>query len=331
MGAVRGSCHSLRMPQLAHYDADKLEATLRRQHGVITRRQAVTCAMTPKALRYRLRPDGPWQAVLPGVYRDGRGGLTEGQRAVAAFLYAGRAIAITGPAAMAWHGAPVKRNEIVDVLVPLHHKRCDAGFARLHRTSVELGALYQDGAVVYAPLDRAIIDAARQLTDLPEIRELVASAVQRGKVLVGHLARELDKVGPVAGSARIRLALSEVADGVRSTAEADLRTLVIQARLPTPLYNPDLSVGGEFLARPDAWWPDAGVAAEVDSKAWHLSPADYERTQMRHDRMIAQGIRVLHFAPRHLRVAKRDVAEQIRSTLAVSTGPLPHIVTRPTQ
>jgi hypothetical protein len=232
---------------------------------------------------------------------------------------------------MAWHGAPVKRNEIVDVLVPLHHKRCDAGFARLHRTSVELGALYQDGAVVYAPLDRAIIDAARQLTDLPEIRELVASAVQRGKVLVGHLARELDKVGPVAGSARIRLALSEVADGVRSTAEADLRTLVNQARLPTPLYNPDLYVGGEFLARPDAWWPDAGVAAEVDSKAWHLSPADYERTQMRHDRMIAQGIRVLHFAPRHLRVAKRDVAQQIRSTLAVSTGPLPHIVTRPTQ
>ncbi len=61
--------------------------------------------MTPKALRYRLRPDGPWQAVLPGVYRDGRGALTEPQRAVAAFLYAGRAIAITGLAAMAWHGA----------------------------------------------------------------------------------------------------------------------------------------------------------------------------------------------------------------------------------
>ena len=22
----------------------------------------------PKALRYRIRPDGPWQVVLPGVY-----------------------------------------------------------------------------------------------------------------------------------------------------------------------------------------------------------------------------------------------------------------------
>jgi very-short-patch-repair endonuclease len=255
--------------------------------------------------------------------------LTDHQRAIAAFLYAGRAIAITGSAAIAWHGAPVKRSDFVDVLVPLHHKRCDAGFVRLHRTSIELGARFQDGAVIYAPLDRAIIDAARQLTDLPEIRDLVASAVQRGKLLVGHLARELDKAGPVAGSARVRLVLAEVADGVRSTAEADLRTLIIQARLPTPLYNPDLYVGGEFLARPDAWWPDAGVAVEVDSMAWHLSPSDYERTQVRHDHMVAQGIRVLHFAPRHLRIAKGDVVQQIKATLAQSTGPLPHVETRP--
>jgi hypothetical protein len=40
------------------------------------------------------------------------------------------------------------------------------------------------------PLDRAIIDAARQLTDISEIRELLASAVQRGKILVGHIARK---------------------------------------------------------------------------------------------------------------------------------------------
>jgi hypothetical protein len=174
------------------------------------------------------------------------------------------------------------------------------------------------------------MDAARQLTDLPEIRELMASAVQHGHLLVGHLARELDKAGPVTGTARLRMALTELADGVRSTAEADLRTLIIQMQLPTPLYNPDLYVAGKFLARPDAWWPDAAVAVEVDSKAWHLSPADYERTQIRHDCMIAEGIRVLHFAPSHLRLRQRDVAQQIQSTLARSTGPLPRIETRPT-
>lgn len=299
-----------------------------KQHGVIARRQAVACAMTLTALRYRIRPDGPWQVVLPGVYREGQGRLTDKQRAVAAWVYAGCAIAITGATAIAWHGVPIRRSEFIDVLVPLQRKPCDAGFVRLHRTSLELGAICEDGVVIYAPLDRAIIDAARQSTDLPEIRDLVASAVQRGKLMVGHLARELDNAGPVAGSARVRLVLAEVADGVRSAAEGDLRLLIIQARLPTPLYNADLYVAGKFLARPDAWWPDFGVVVEVDSVAWHLSPADYERTQIRHDRMIAQGIRVLHFTPRYLRTAQREVGQQIRATLAQSTGPLAHIETR---
>lgn len=238
---------------------------------------------------------------------------------------------MTGLAAVAWHGLKVNGGDLVDVLVPSRLRRSDAGFVRLHRTSLELGAIYDDGAVIYAPLDRAIIDAARQSTDLSEIRDLVASAVQRGKLMVGHLVRELDRTGPVAGSARVRLVLAEVADGVRSVAEADLRKLIIEMRLPTPLYNPDLYVGGAFLPRPDAWWPDAGVAVEVDSIAWHLAPADYERTQIRHDRMIAQGIRVLHFTPRYLRIARRDVAQQIKSTLARSSGLLTHIETRPSR
>jgi hypothetical protein len=133
------------MPRLAQYDGERLAATIAKQHGVIDRRQAVACAMTAPALRYRVRPGGPWQAVLPGVYREGRGVLTDKQRAVAAFIYARRAIAITGTAAIAWHGLPVKRSEFIDVLVPLQYKRCDAGFVRLHRTSLELVVICEDG------------------------------------------------------------------------------------------------------------------------------------------------------------------------------------------
>jgi hypothetical protein len=192
------------------------------------------------------------------------------------------------------------------------------------------GAYYRDGAVTYAPLDRAVADAVRRLTDMSEVRELVATSVQRGKVEVWQLARELD-LGPVAGSARLRLALSEVADGVRSVAEADLRALVKQFRLPDPLYNPKLFVAGEFLAMPDAWWPGYGVAAEVESKAWHMSPADWQRTLDRQARMSAEGILVLPFAPVRLRTARQQVAKEIRSALANSRGPLPHITTRPVQ
>jgi hypothetical protein len=50
------------------------------------------------------------------------------------------------------------------------------------------------------------------------------------------------------------------------------------AERPTGLYRPN----GDFIACPDAWWPDAGVATEIDSRQWHLAPDDWERTMTRH-------------------------------------------------
>jgi len=316
------------MPYLSRFDRDLLENTLARQHGLVARRQALTCAMTAKAIRHRTRPDGPWQIVLPGVYLRGRGALGAAQRAVAAFLYADAAIAITGPAALAFHGVPGYQGDLVDVLVPLANRRSDTGFARLRRTTVEPRTAVRDGVVTYAPLDRAVTDTARMLTDIVAVRAVVAAAVQRGQVQLWQLSRELN-LGPVRGSALLRRALAEVADGVRSTAEADLLALVRRAKLPEPLYNPRLFVGSRFLASPDAWWPEFGVAVEVDSRAWHLAPADWEQTLARHARMTAEGILVLHFPPARLRAAHREVTTEIRSALARSNGPLPHIRTVP--
>jgi len=305
-----------------------LNERLRQQHGVVSRRQAFACGLTESAVRHRIRADGPWQIALPGVYAAGRGGLSDKQRAVAAFLYAGRAIAITGLTAITWHGLPTRRAELIDVLVPPQHRRNDAGFVRLWPTSVKPGVSFGDGVVSYVALDRAIADAVRQFSQMSEVRDLVASAVQRGMVEVWQLVRELD-LGPTQGSARLRLALGEVSEGVRSVAESDLRLIIRQFRLPAPLYNPRLYVDGTFLASPDAWWPESGVAVEVESKAWHLSPADWERTLARRALMAAQGIVVVPFPPSKLRSAKQQVAKEIRAALANSRGALPHISTQP--
>jgi len=96
-----------------------------------------------------------------------------------------------------------------------------------------------------------------------------------------------------------------------------LRDLIRWARLPTPLYNPRLIVHGEFLASPDCWWPESGVAGEADSRAWHFSPDDWEQTLARHARMSAHGIIVLHLTSQRIRFKRREVAEQIRRALAV--------------
>jgi very-short-patch-repair endonuclease len=81
------------------------------------------------------------------------------------------------------------------------------------------------------------------------------------------------------------------------------------------MFNPRLFVGDEFLAVADAWWPDAGVAAEVDSREWHLSPDDWAATLARHARMGRHGIVVLHFTPGQIRTKPEQVVTDIRSAL----------------
>lgn len=316
------------MPRIAEYDTHSLARVLDQQHAIIGRRQALACGMTAKAVGHRIRPGGPWHIVVPGVYVAGRGMLSDQQRAMAAWEHAGRAIAITGPAAAAWHRIPVDRSEFVDVLVPHACYRADAGFVRIHRTTVLPRVCYSDGPVSYADPARALADTARAMTDLADVRAIVAAGVQRGKVELWQLDAEL-RNGPARGSALLRRALAEVSGGARSAAEADLLTLLRQSKLPEPLYNPRLFVGKVFLASPDAWWPDSGVAVEVDSRAWHLSPGDWERTLARHARMTAEGILVLHFPPGRLRKDRRAVISEMRSALGRSRGPLPHIRTVP--
>ncbi|MBO0838059.1 MAG: hypothetical protein J2P28_21450, partial [Actinobacteria bacterium] len=94
------------------------------------------------------------------------------------------------------------------------------------------------------------------------------------------------------------------------------------------LFNPKLFLGETFLAQPDAWWPDHGVAVEVDSREWHLLPAHWEHTMARDRRMAAAGINALHVSPRQVRDESADVLSEIEAAL-LAGRPLPAITTRP--
>jgi hypothetical protein len=148
---------------------------------------------------------------------------------------------------------------------------------------------------------------------------VVAGAVQRRLCTLAQLIAELDS-GPVRGSALLRGTLTEVGEGVRSAAEADLRDLIMRAQLPMPMFNARLYSGGLLIAVTDAWWPDAGVAAEVDSREWHLSPQSWEETMRRHARMTALDILVLHFSPRQIRGEPKEVVAAIRTALRSRAG-----------
>jgi hypothetical protein len=308
------------MIRTTRLDHDALDRLLLQQLDVIARSQALAVGVTDNALRHRLRPGGSWRGLLPGVYMAATGAPTTLQQEMAALLYAGPGSVITGSAALRCHHIRTELTEIVDVLVPGARQRRDTGFVKLHRTTRMPGRIWEAGPVQYVMPARAVADTVRSRTSLRDVRAVVADAVQRDTCTIETLTAELS-MGPNAGSVLFREALTDVAEGIRSAAEGDLRDLLAGSRLPMPLFNASLYDGsGTFIARPDAWWPELGIAVEVDSREWHLSPADWERTLRRHAEMSAHGIIVLHFTPGQIRREPERVLAAIKKALVSAAG-----------
>ena len=295
---------------------------LEQQLDVMTREQAVAVGLTRHALRHRLRLEGPWQSLLPGVYLAATGSPTRIQQEMAAMLYAGPGSVITGLAAVRQHHIRGPVTELVDVLIPASRRRQDADFVRLHRTTRLPTRVWQLGPLRYALPARAVADTVRDLTSLRDVRAMVADAVQRGHCRVPDLSEELSN-GPSVGSGLFREALTDVADGIHSAAEGDLKDLLAKSGLPMPLFNASIYDNDDtFIARPDAWWPEKGIAVEVDSHEWHLSPHDHTRTLERQRRLAKRGILVLPFTPRDIRTQPADVINTIRHALETGRPPL---------
>jgi hypothetical protein len=301
-------------------EADALSVLISRQDCVISRAQALAVGISLGALRHRLRIGGPWSVCLPGVYLTVTGTPTQAQREISAILYGGPHSVLTGAAALSRHRLPAPDSAAVDILVPAPSRRQSVSYVSVHRTGRMPEMVFGPPHRRYAPPARAAADAVRGLTDLRVARAVLAGVVQSRGCTTGELAAELQG-GPVRNSALLREVLSEVADGVHSAPEAELRDLIKKARLPMPLFNPRLYLpNGTFIARPDAWWPEAGVAVEIDSRRWHASPDDWERTMDRHDKLSQYSIVTLHFTPHKLRSDRAFVMTTMKAAYESGTA-----------
>jgi hypothetical protein len=317
-------------PALAQTLARTLAETLNSQHDVIARWQAIDCGMTSEALRHRIRPGGPWQRLLPGVYLAVTGVPTVDQRDMAALLHAGPRSVLTGTAALRRHGLRAPTTDFIDVLVPSTRRPQSISFVRVRRSRRMPEQVAQFGPIACTGPARAVVDAALSLTDISEVRAVVADAVQSGQCPLAGLTAEVDH-GPVRGSAQLREVLTEVAGGVRSAPGAALRELLERAGVPTPAFGVSLHAtdplhaGGTLIAQTDCWWQHHGIAVQLESREWHLSPDDWERSRARDTRMAEHGIIVLHFTARQISNDPGAVIAAISCALAstASRPPLP--------
>jgi very-short-patch-repair endonuclease len=313
------------MTRTPDLDMERLCRILDAQRQVITCEQARACGLTRKALDYRLRADGPWRWLLPAVYVAQTGTVSQDQREVAARLYAGPDSLITGPTAVRRHHLTCAGPDSVDILIPWTSQRQSTRFVRIYRTRRMPELCFINGTIRYVKAPRAVADAARLLTRFDDVRAVISEALLHRACTMAELTEEL-KAGGLQHSALFREALAEIGDGVRSVAEAHFRRLILRSGLPLPMFNARLfDASGRYIAMVDAWWEQAGVAVEVDSRAYHTLGEDQDETTERHDELAAHGILVLHFAPKRIRTAGPGVVSKIGRTVeqGLARPPLP--------
>lgn len=317
-----------RRPQ--KWDPLAVDVLAQRRGGVVLRSELLALGMTSTAVAQRTRQSGPWQSLLPGTYLTHRGTPSNIERLQAALAYAGDGAALTGLHALGLYGlTPVRPSGPAHVLVPYERRRSDHALVSLERTR-RPPAVVRLGALTCAAIPRAVVDAARRLSDQRQVQALVAEAVQRRRCSIQSLVSEV-REGPVRGSALVRAAVQDVLAGVGSVAEVDGRALVLDAGLPQPLWNVDLlDESGDFLARPDGWWPDLGVAWQIDSREYHVDPASWAATLRRHAALASRGVLVLHTLPSEIRHSPEQVVADLRAILrAGATRPAPTLRWRP--
>ncbi|MGV9264349.1 hypothetical protein ACWDRR_06775 [Kitasatospora sp. NPDC003701] len=302
------------------------------QQHIVTRAQLRRLGVPPGTIAHRLRPAGPWQQVLPRVICLQNGRLTAHQRLRAALAYAapkGRParpgeVLLTGDAVLASAGLPSAGHPAdlagVDVLIPGPRRVADRDFVRIHRARGPMpGGFERDDGLWSATVARALADLAPRESGQRRFRALCAEAVQRRHCDLGELLDQLLARPGALAVPRVAQVVEDLAAGVRSVVEGEARELLRGAGLPEPLWNPVLFLDGRFLAVPDAYWPRACVALEIDSRAWHLRPADHERSLARANRLTAAGLPVVRATPVQLRREPEPVLRELRTLLA--TGP----------
>jgi very-short-patch-repair endonuclease len=278
-----------------------LDHIVRRQAGVLTLRQAVAGGISSTTVHRRAR-EGSWKRLHPAVYLVGGHRLTAEARVRAAWLWAGEAAAVSGPAAAYWHGLLDRAPYEIGVTVARGTKPRSQPGVRLRR---------RDLLPVDLVGNRGIWLTARPLTTLETAIALPNGSTFLDRALQRHVrfptvyrafCRNMGRHGSSAAG-RLLVAAADRAD---SAAE---RLLVRILR--------DAGITGWVLGHPFGPWrvdlafPAQKVAVEVDGWAWHIDPERFKNDRRKQNALVRDGWDPLRFTWHDLDGRPRDVVDDI--------------------
>jgi hypothetical protein len=286
---------------------------VRRQHGVVSRRQLEGLGFGPEAIKHRLRT-GRLRRVTKGVYAVGRPELTGCGRWMAAVLSCGDGALLSHSSAAALWGMGKERAATeISISRSSHLRR--AGLT-IHRRA----GLGPDDVTVHKGIP--LTTPAMTLLD---------HACRLGRGRMERMINEADKLGLIKPPAlRAFLDTRPRREGVaRLKALLDRRTFVFtepgleeaflpiaeDAGLPPPLTQQRLNG-----FKVDFFWPELGLVVETDGLTYHRTPAEQARDRLRDQAHTAAGLTPLRFTHDQVKYEPGHVRRVLAATAARLAG-----------
>ena len=295
-----------------HAVQQRIDAVVRRQHGLVSRRQAMALGFSRRMIDGRLH-SGSWISAAPGVYRAATVELTFRRHCLAGSLWAAPDGLVSRDAAGAvWSYEGVARPRRIDITFPQPGRPAPAGCGfRMHWTNdlLDEDRALVDGIALTSPL-RTALDLAWGRSDLA-FELILEDGLRRRLFTPTQLADRADRYcGPgVDGSARVRRTLA-VRGATTTDSGWELRLVRVLTRsgLPEPMRQIPIRTSLGVL-HPDVGFPGPpAVVFEYDSERWHSSVRQRQRDARRRNALRAVGVTVVEVNAATLRSPAEFIA-----------------------
>lgn len=284
-----------------------------RQHGVISAKQLNAAGLSRHQVAYatfvgRLFP------VLLGVHALGHGKVSDKGRWRAGTLAVGDA-ALSYPSALfRWELRGDKAPAITHVTAP-RRARAQPGLAVCRRTLPADERTIYDGIPVTS-VARTLLDLAAAEGRRPLERALREAHFSRPADPAGKLLALLARYPGARGSVAARGVLEArlFAKRTRSDFEVIFLELLDDAGIELPRTNYAVELAGQRLEL-DCAWPERRFGIELDSRAAHDTPEQFEVDRERDAILLADGWRIYRLTWRRLHAKPGEVLAEVRMLL----------------
>lgn len=298
--------------KLQQVSSAKVWELVKKQHGVVTRKQLLAHGLSPTAIRHRI-VKGRLHPLWRGVYAVGRPEVSQRGRWTAAVLCCGPQALLSHRSAGTLWGLwrrgrqDVRRVPTIEVVIPHGALRRHPGIHVHRRTDLRAAHRREVAGIPVTDPVSTLVDLASCISQGP-LERAINEADRLDLVDPEALRAELMQLPPRPGMAVLRRLLG---GGALTDTGLERRFSAIARRAGLPKPETQVWLNGY---RVDFYWPSLRLIVETDGWRYHRTPGaqttDYRRDQAH----TTSGLTTLRFAEEQIRKEPHEVWKTLVAT-----------------